>query len=95
MTSHLVKRAGLAGLVLGVACLLPCLAPGEKAKPVGPLDRERIDRRIAEVQPTAKERRFDAIGWASSIGEAERLGRANGRPVFLFVNVGQMDTGRC
>ena len=50
---------------------------------------------ILVIQPTAKELRFDAIGWVSGIREAERLARQNGRPVFLFSNVGQMDIGRC
>jgi hypothetical protein len=59
------------------------------------LDREQIVRRIEEIQPTAKEHRFDAIGWASGIREAEKLAREHGRPVFLFSNVGQMDIGRC
>ncbi len=59
------------------------------------LDRDRIEKRVQEIQPTAKERRFDDIGWVSSIRAAERLAKEKERPVFLFSNVGQMDTGRC
>jgi hypothetical protein len=82
-------------LVLGSACLPAFPACSEEPKPAPPADRDRIEQRIQEIQPTAKERRFDAIGWASGIREAERLAKENGRPVFLFSNVGQMDIGRC
>jgi hypothetical protein len=89
-----VNRIIMNLLVLGSAALLALPVSSEEKKPA-PLDRERIDKRIQEIQPTAKELRFDAIGWASGIREAERLARENGRPVFLFSNVGQMDLGRC
>lgn len=58
-------------------------------------DFSRIDKRIAEIQPSAKEKRFEEIGWAKGIPEAERLARESDRPVFLFSNVGHMDLGRC
>ena len=79
--------------ILGGVCWLASAASPEDKKP--PLDREQIVQRIGEIQPTAKERRFDAIGWASGIRAAEKLARDSGRPVFLFSNVGQMDLGRC
>ena len=60
-----------------------------------PAGRAGIDRRIAEIQPTRKERRFDEIGWVRGLREAERLARKSGRPVFLFSNVGELDIGRC
>jgi hypothetical protein len=41
------------------------------------------------------ERRFDQIGWTRDIFEAERLARANRRPVFLFTHDGRIATGRC
>ena len=79
--------------MLGGVCWLASAASPEDKKP--PLDREQIVQRIDEIQPTAKERRFDAIGWASGIRAAEELAKDSGRPVFLFSNVGQMDLGRC
>jgi hypothetical protein len=94
MNSHQVNRIILGLGVLGSACLLAQPVSSEDKKPV-PLERVGIDRRIEEIQPTAKELRFDAIGWVSGIREAERLARENKRPVFLFSNVGQMDLGRC
>ena len=79
--------------MLGSVCWLASAASPEDKKP--PLNREQIVQRIDEIQPTAKERRFDAIGWASGIRAAEKLAKDSGRPVFLFSNVGQMDLGRC
>jgi hypothetical protein len=70
-------------------------AVSKEANAAGGLTRNQIDRRIEEMQPTAKDRRFDAIGWVSGLRAAEKLARRKGRPVFLFSNVGQMDTGRC
>ena len=51
--------------------------------------------RIDKIQPTAKEKRFEEIGWAKGIPEAKRLAWESDRPVFLFSNVGHMDLGRC
>jgi hypothetical protein len=86
---------GIPAGILGLGgCLLTLLATAAE-KPDPAKERAWIERRIEEVQPTTKERRFDTIGWASGIRAAERLARDNGRPVFLFSNVGQMDVGRC
>ena len=94
MYSCQVNRIFLTLVVLGSVCLAALPVTYQVKKPAA-LDRDQIDRRIQEIQPTAKELRFDAIGWVSGIREAERLARENGRPVFLFSNVGQMDLGRC
>jgi hypothetical protein len=95
MSSHQVKWIIMGLLVLGSPGLRALPVSSEEKRPALPLDRDRIDKRILEIQPTAKELRFDAIGWVSGIRKAERLARENGRPVFLFSNVGQMDLGRC
>ena len=55
----------------------------------------RVKKRVAELQPTAKEKRFDEIGWAKDIREAKRLAKDNNRPVFLFTHDGRMNVGRC
>ena len=60
-----------------------------------PPDRDSIDKRIDEIQPTRKEKRFDEIGWVKGLREAERLAKKSGRPLFLFSNVGDLDIGRC
>lgn len=54
-----------------------------------------IEQRVRELQPTAKEKRFDEIGWAKDIRTAERLAKENNRPVFLFTHDGRMNIGRC
>ena len=54
-----------------------------------------IEKRVRDAQPTRAEKRFDEIGWAKSILDAERLAKQYGRPVFLFTHDGKMETGRC
>jgi hypothetical protein len=54
-----------------------------------------VDRLVKEGQPAAEDRRFDEIGWAWDIREAERLAKDNRRPVFLFTHDGHMNVGRC
>ncbi len=55
----------------------------------------RVDRQIADWQPTAEEKRFDQIGWCTSLLEAETLAREHQRPIFLFTHDGRMNVGRC
>jgi hypothetical protein len=54
-----------------------------------------VKNRVAAIQPTHAEKRFDEIGWAGSIVEAEKLAREHNRPVFLFTYNGRIETGRC
>ncbi len=54
-----------------------------------------LERRLRELEPTASERKFDRVGWAGSILDAERIARERRRPVFLFTHDGRMATGRC
>jgi hypothetical protein len=56
---------------------------------------DRVDQRVAALQPTADERRIDRIGWARDIRSALRLAREHGRPVFLFTMDGRFGIGRC
>jgi hypothetical protein len=57
--------------------------------------RDKIDRRVADWQPTADEKRFDQIGWCTNLLEAEKLAREHKRPIFLFTHDGRMNVGRC
>lgn len=59
------------------------------------LDVGRIDKRIADWQPTRAERRFDDIGWAPDLCTALKAGKAHQRPIFLFTHDGRMQFGRC
>jgi hypothetical protein len=54
-----------------------------------------VAKRVQEWQPTKQERRVDDIGWAKDLREALRLGKENGRPIFLFTYEGRMTLGRC
>ncbi len=75
--------------------LTACQAVGDD-NPVSFADlKETIDRRIADWQPTAEEKRFDQIGWCTSLLEAEKLAREHQRPIFLFTHDGRMNVGRC
>ena len=53
------------------------------------------EEQVRKVQPTRAEKRFDEIGWASSILAAEQAAAKLKRPVFLFTYNGKIDTGRC
>jgi len=59
------------------------------------LDFSRIDKRVADWQPTRAERRFDDIGWAPDLCTALKAGKAHQRPVFVFTHDGRMQFGRC
>lgn len=54
-----------------------------------------IDQRVQQLQPQAKEKRFDEIGWAKDIRAAIKLAGEHQRPVFLFTHDGRMNIGRC
>jgi hypothetical protein len=54
-----------------------------------------VQQRVQEVQPTRAERKFDQVGWAKDIIEAERMAKANNRPIFLFTHDGRINTARC
>ena len=54
-----------------------------------------VAKRVEERQPSAQDRRFDEIGWATDLRTAIRLGKESGRPVFLFTMDGRINTGRC
>lgn len=61
----------------------------------GEYDRALVDRKIMDWQPSARERRWEQIGWAKDIRDAKRLAKASGRPVFLFTHDGRLNVGRC
>jgi len=54
-----------------------------------------VEKRVADWQPTADDRRFDEIGWVPGIRDALRLGKEHNRPVFLFTHDGHIAVGRC
>ena len=54
-----------------------------------------VQKRVQEAQPTRTERKFDQVGWAKDILDAERLAKIHNRPVFLFTHDGRVNWGRC
>jgi hypothetical protein len=89
------KSVYLSGLLLAAITLTPSIEAGF---PVGLRDDQVADwvkSRVRSLQPTPQEKRFDEIGWAKSIVQAEQLARQNHRPVFLFTQDGRINTGRC
>jgi predicted transcriptional regulator len=80
-------------LTLLILTICPAIAD-EKSTSFAEL-KEKVDRRVADWQPTADEKRFDQIGWCTSLLEAEKLAREHRRPIFLFTHDGRMNVGRC
>jgi hypothetical protein len=72
---------------------------GEKAAEKAPAADAELppwtDARIAERQPAREDKRFDEIGWSRTVLDAERLAKAQRRPLFLFTHDGRMNVGRC
>jgi hypothetical protein len=54
-----------------------------------------VEKEIRGIQPTREERRFDEIGWAPNIREAEAGAKKASRAVFLFTYDGNIEQGRC
>jgi hypothetical protein len=75
--------------------LTACQAVGDEKLASFSELKDKIDRRVADWQPTAEEKRFDQIGWCTSLLEAEKLAREHQRPIFLFTHDGRMNVGRC
>ncbi len=73
--------------------LLPALLAA--LLPAAPHDDSWVDRRVASWQPTARERKWEAIGWANTILGAEKLAKQHNRAVFLFTHDGRLGIGRC
>jgi len=77
-------------IILVLALLLAALR-----LPAADLSFEAVQQRVAALQPRAEEKRFDEIGWAKDIRDAQRLAKQHNRPVFLFTHDGRMNIGRC
>jgi hypothetical protein len=93
MVQHFFAR--LVSLMGGVLLLTP-VARADEPAPVADKDvKSLVDQRIKEWQPMAEEKRFDEIGWCTSLLQAEELAKKHGRPIFLFTHDGKMQVGRC
>ncbi len=81
----------LASLLLGA----PADGEASRGKETPAEQFARVESRVRQWQPTAEERRFDEIGWASGVCDAIGIAGRHGRPVFLFTHDGHMNVGRC
>ncbi len=75
----------------GLALSLPLIAGSISDQKLVPW----VQGKVRKLEPGAADRRFDQIGWASSLSEAIKYGRENRRPVFVFTHDGDVSTGRC
>ena len=82
-------------LVLLSAVALSLLQVHAASPSASARDDAWIDQRVQQLQPQAKEKRFDEIGWAKDIRTAIKLAGEHQRPVFLFTHDGRMNIGRC
>jgi hypothetical protein len=46
---------------------------------------QTLSRRAAAIKPTPKELRWQQISWLLDLAEGQRLAKAEGRPIFLWV----------
>jgi len=65
------------------------------AAPVAKRSAAWVEQRVQQWQPTAKDRRWEGIGWAKDLRAARRLAKEHNRPVFLFTHDGRLNVGRC
>ena len=82
-------------MTITIAAFLAALDAGTAEPQPGARDTAWVEKRVQELEPAARERRIDEIGWDSDIRQARRLAAENDRPVFLFTHDGHINTGRC
>ncbi|MEO8129619.1 MAG: hypothetical protein ABJF23_17470 [Bryobacteraceae bacterium] len=87
---------GLSNLAAPLLLCLPFLVSAANKPEV---DEDKfiawVQGRVQQAQPTKAERKFDQVGWAKGIVDAERLAKLHNRPVFLFTHDGRVNWGRC
>lgn len=97
-----LKVAGAAVIAVSLLGSAAGVATYQAMKPPAAVDAAgysaeavvRLDRRLAELQPTAAERKIDEIGWAPDLTTARKLSQEHGRPAVVFFNDGSLATGR-
>ena len=69
--------------------------PGRRDRDAVDIAAASVRQRVAQWQPTEREKRWEGIGWAKDLRAAEGLAKEHHRPVFLFTLDGKMNVGRC
>ena len=70
-------------ITLTVTACIGAVVGGTAEPQPGARDLAWVEKRAQELEPAARERRIDEIGWASDIRQAGRLAGENSRPVFF------------
>ncbi|MCA8966688.1 MAG: hypothetical protein H6838_08355 [Planctomycetes bacterium] len=63
-----------------------------QAEPAPPFD---LDAAFAAARPPLAEARWTLVPWRHSLTDALAEAKANNKPVYLFVNDGDVESGRC
>jgi len=79
------------GTLLAAAISVPLMAGSMADQKVVPW----VQTRVRKIEPKPTDRRFDQIGWISTLTEASKISKQTGRPIFLFTHDGDISTGRC
>jgi hypothetical protein len=85
-------------LALGAGFSLRAADPPKTLTPTAFADDEVeawVAAKVKERLPSAADRRFDEVGWATDLRTAIKLGKEHNRPIFLFTMDGRINTGRC
>jgi len=65
------------------------------APPAAPPPPFDLDAAFAAAQPPLAEARWTLVPWRHSLTEALAEATADNKPVYLFVNDGDVESGRC
>lgn len=85
IVAHFVSAAGFSA---GAMIFLGMVTVGAAEVTREKTDLSWIDQRLADWELSDEERRFDEIGWAGGLNEAQRLARQWQRPLFVFTYSG-------
>lgn len=81
-------------MLLRTAPALPFLALATTLAAQEPADFD-LDAAFAAAQPTADEARWTLVPWRTSLTDALDEAKRTGKPIYLYVNDGDVETGRC
>jgi hypothetical protein len=67
-----------AGILLALGAIARAEAPGPML--------DELERKAANIRPTAEESGWRRIPWLTDLAEAQRVAREEHRPIFLFAS---------
>lgn len=85
--------------LLPAVCLLllspPLTSQDQPSRPDRSEQPFDLDAAFAAVMPPTEEARWTLVPWRHSLTEALQEAKALHRPVYLYVNDGDVESGRC